>query len=84
VGTVFAYQGSPSWVFFVLNGATAGNRYSVQLVTRSGKEMNLGAWTPTSGKTTWGCALPVDLRSVSRLRLVPDHGHTLETEFHEE
>ncbi|MDP9223158.1 MAG: zf-HC2 domain-containing protein, partial [Actinomycetota bacterium] len=82
MGQAFAYQGSPSWVFVVLDGASPGDQYAVKLVTRNGHEIELGSFTATPGTTSWGRALPVDLRSVSTLRLIPDNGITLEAEFH--
>jgi hypothetical protein len=81
LGQAFAYQGSPSWVFVVLDGANTANRYKVKLVTRNGTEIGLGSFTRSAGTTSWGKALPVDLRSVWTVRLVPDHGSTLEAEF---
>jgi hypothetical protein len=81
LGQAFAYQGSPSWVFVVLDGANTAHRYNVKLVTRNGREIPLGSFTRTPGTTSWGRALPVDLRSVWTVRLTPDTGPTLEAEF---
>jgi Putative zinc-finger len=81
LGQAFAYQGSPSWVFVVLDGANTAQRYKVKLVTRNGTEIPLGRFARTPGTTSWGSALPVDLRSVWTVRLIPDHGSTLEAEF---
>jgi hypothetical protein len=81
-GQIFAYQGSPSWVFLVLDGASTADRYSVRLVTRSGQEIDLGRFHRASGTTSWGRALPVDLHSVWRVELIPNLGTTLEAEFH--
>jgi Putative zinc-finger len=81
LGQAFAYQGSPSWVFVVLDGANTAHNYRVKLVTRNGTEIPLGSFTRTVGTTSWGKALPVDLRSVWTVRVVPDRGSTLEAEF---
>jgi hypothetical protein len=81
LGQAFAYQGSPSWVFVVLDGANTATKYHVKLVTRSGTEIPLGTFARTPGTTSWGRAMPVDLRSVWTVRLVPDRGSTLEAEF---
>jgi Putative zinc-finger len=81
LGQAFAYQGSPSWVFVVLDGANSAQKYHVKLVTRNGTEIPLGSFTRTAGTTSWGKALPVDLRSVWTVRVVPDRGSTLEAEF---
>jgi Putative zinc-finger len=82
MGQAFAYEGSPSWVFVVLNGANTADGYAVKLVTRDGREIPLGSFKRTIGTTSWGRALPVDLRSVWTVRLVPKKGNTLEAEFH--
>ena len=84
LGQAFAYQGSPSWIFVVLDGANTAHSYKVQLVTRNGREIPFGSFTPTSETASWGRALPVDLRSVWTVRLTPDHGITLEAEFRRE
>ena len=81
LGQVFAYQGSPSWVFMVLDGANTAQRFEVKLVERNGTEISLGSFKRLPGTTSWGSALPVDLRSVWAVRLVPDRGSTLEAEF---
>jgi hypothetical protein len=81
LGQAFAYQGSPSWVFVVLDGANTAHRYDVKLVERSGREISLGSFKQLPGTTSWGRALPVDLRSVWTVRLVPETGSTLEAEF---
>jgi Putative zinc-finger len=82
MGQAFAYQGSPSWVFLVLNRANTADSYTVRLVTRNGREIELGSFSRAAGTTSWGRALPVDLRSVWTVELVPHHGTTLEAEFH--
>jgi hypothetical protein len=82
LGNAFAYQGSPSWIFVVLDASATSDSYEVKVVTRAGREISLGSFN-RSGPwvSSWGKALPVDLRVVSSLRLTPTIGNTLEAEF---
>jgi hypothetical protein len=66
-GIVFAYQGSPSWLFYVLGGRYRDGLYTEQIVTRSGTTITLPAFRPVSG--TWGIATPVPVRDIARVRL---------------
>jgi Putative zinc-finger len=68
VGTVFGYEGSPSWVFYVLDNRFATGAYEEQLVLRSGRTVDL----PRFGlvDATWGIATPVPLRDIAAVRLI--------------
>jgi hypothetical protein len=66
-GTVFAYQGSPSWLFYVLDGRYRTGIYREQLVTRSGRTVSLPPFRLVSD--TWGVAIPVPVRDVAVVRL---------------
>lgn len=66
-GIVFAYQGSPSWMFYVLDGRYGRGLYKEQIVTRSGKTLTLPAFRLADG--TWGIATPVPLRDIAVVRL---------------
>jgi hypothetical protein len=67
VGTVFAYQGSPSWLFYVLDGRYRNGLYREQLVTRSGTTLRLPPFKLVSA--SWGIAIPVGVRDVAAVRL---------------
>ncbi len=71
-GTVFAYQGSPSWLFYVMDSGYAGGAYREQIVTRSGRLISLPAFRLVAG--TWGVATPVPVRDVGVVRLVREPG----------
>jgi anti-sigma-K factor RskA len=66
-GTVFAYQGSPSWLFYVLDSRYRSGGYREQLVTRSGRTVGLPPFRLVSA--TWGVAIPVPVRDVAAVRL---------------
>lgn len=66
-GIVFAYQGSPSWLFYTLRGRYRGGPYKEQIVTRSGKTITLPAFRLING--SWGIATPVGVRDIARLTL---------------
>jgi hypothetical protein len=67
VGTVFAYQGSPSWLFYVLDGGSGDGTFREQVVTRSGRPITLPPFRLVSG--SWGVATPVPLRDIALVRL---------------
>lgn len=67
-GTVFGYQGSPSWLFYVLDARFSGGRYREQIVTRAGKTLSLPPFRFVAA--SWGIVTPVPLRDVALVRLV--------------
>jgi len=75
VGTVFGYQGQPSWVMTTLQPPVhADGRFKVQVVTRDGRYLHLGEAVLGGAKGTWGGQLPVDLSAVDELRFVGSEG----------
>lgn len=75
VGTVFGYQGQPSWVMMTLQSPVHGDgRFKVQVVTRDGRYLHLGDAVLGGAKGTWGGQLPVDLSAVHELRFVGSAG----------
>jgi anti-sigma-K factor RskA len=76
-GTVFGYQGQPSWVMVTLQSSIQGEgRFEVQVVTRDGRSVSLGDAVLGGAKGTWGGQLPVDLSAVRGLRFVGSDGRT--------
>jgi hypothetical protein len=66
-GTVFAYQGSPSWLFYVLDARHSAGLFREQLITRSRRTVTLPPFRFVSG--SWGITLPVPVRDVALVRL---------------
>ena len=79
LGSVFGYQGQPSWLFATLNRPPARpEHFSVQLITRDGRHLSLGGTILGGTHTTWGGQIPVELAQVSQLRFVAvDGGSTM-------
>jgi hypothetical protein len=74
VGTVFGYQGQPSWVMVTLQPSIQEGRFQVQAVTRDGRYLALGDAVLGGAKGTWGGQLPVDLSAVHELRFMGSDG----------
>lgn len=77
VGEVFAYQGEPSWVYMSINTEPKVGWVACQLVMRDGSMHQVGAFTLSGGKGSWGGELPIDANSVQRARLVSNTGAVL-------
>jgi hypothetical protein len=71
-GIVFAYQGSPSWLFYVLDRPYGSGGYAEQIVTRSGRTLALPRFKLIDG--TWGIATPVPLRDIALVELTRQPG----------
>jgi hypothetical protein len=83
VGTVFGYQGQPSWVMVTLQPPIQEEgRFQVQAVTRDGRYLPLGDAVLGGAKGTWGGQIPVDLSAVHELRFTgSDRGTALTATF---
>jgi hypothetical protein len=77
VGTVFGYQGQPSWATVTLRSPIpAERRFRVEVVTRDGRYLAAGEAVLGGGERVWGGQLPVDLSAVHELRLLGPDGRT--------
>ena len=77
-GTVFGYQGNPSWLWadVYLPNASA-QRYSVQLITRDGRHLPAGTAVLGGTHDTWWAALiPINLTNLAQLRFIAADGQT--------
>jgi hypothetical protein len=74
-GTVFGYQGQPSWAMVTLRPTIAAERrFRVQVLTRDGRYLAAGEAVLGGGQAAWGGQLPVDLSAVRELRLLGADG----------
>lgn len=67
-GTVFAYQGRPSWVFVSVDDAPPGT-YHVRLVGTDGRATWLGTCTVREDTGSWGVTVDLPIRSVDRVEM---------------
>jgi hypothetical protein len=76
-GTVFGYQGQPSWAMVTLRPPIPSERrYQVQVLTRDGRYLATGEAVLGGANGTWSVQLPVDLSAVHQLRLLGPDGRT--------
>jgi len=68
-GIVFAYEGSPSWLFYVLDGRHSSDQYEEEIITRSGRAITLPPFRVVN--QTWGISTPVPVRDIARVKLIP-------------
>jgi hypothetical protein len=77
VGTVFGYQGQPSWAMVTLRPPIpAERRFRVQVLTRDGRYLAAGEAVLGGDQAAWGGQLPVDLSAARELRLLGPDGRT--------
>lgn len=83
VGHVFGYEGSPSWVFVVVEpDALDSPRYAVEAVTDAGRRIELGRLPGRDAQAASGWALPIPLDEVTEVRVLgSDPGETLDADF---
>jgi uncharacterized membrane protein len=82
LGSVFGYQGQPSWLFATLSQPTAQpEHYDVQLVTRDGRHLSLGGTVLGGTHRTWGAQIPVELTQVRQLRFEAASGQFTMTAY---
>ena len=70
-GHVFAYQGSPSWIFITVEDAPSGV-YRVRYVTTSGVTHWLGVCTVRHRHGSWGTAIDIPVYALDSIQLVHD------------
>jgi hypothetical protein len=74
VGTVYAYSGTPSWMFVSVDVPSAPNVVKCVVLTESGRRVNVGAFALAHGKGAWGTSLRVPFTSVKSIELTSSSG----------
>ena len=69
-GHVFAYQGSPSWLFVELTAAPASGPYAIRLVTTDNRTVNAGICQVTAGSGSYGRTVDLAISVIRRVELV--------------
>lgn len=78
VGQVFILAGKPSWVFMTVSMAGPARRVTCELVTTSGRHLDLGSFTVSGGYwSSWGATVSFDPATIHSVRLVATNGRTL-------
>jgi hypothetical protein len=83
-GTVFGYEGEPSWVLVTVYEAArpAPGRYDVQVITAKGDRVGLGSIEVTHAGGSGGESIPIDFHEVGEVRLLgPGRGNVLQSDF---
>jgi hypothetical protein len=74
VGTVYAYSGSPAWMFVTVDVKGAPSTVRCTIITTSGTHRFIGTFALASGRGSWGANLPVSFKSVRNVVLSSDSG----------
>lgn len=79
VGHVFGYQGSPPWIFCVVDSGRAKGVYDIKVSVRGGDTWTAGEMQVAEGKGgTWGRSLGIDLHDLEEVSFVEQSsGETL-------
>ncbi len=80
-GTVFAYEGSPSWLFVSLEDSPWTGRYEVQVVTTDGRIVDAGWCEVQDGRGSWGRTVGVSVHDISAVRMIAPGTGTLRASF---
>jgi hypothetical protein len=80
-GTVFAYQGSPSWVYVTFRSAPPQGHYDVRLLTTDGRRLALRPFTSTPGGTAWGSTIQVPIQQIQRIEFLKANVPALTASF---
>ncbi|MEU8799246.1 zf-HC2 domain-containing protein [Spirillospora sp. NPDC048819] len=80
-GYVFAYQGSPAWLFVTMTAVSRPGDYRISLVSRDGREFGLGTMTVQGDRGSWGKTIPVAVHDILVIRFHGPPGHELLARF---
>jgi hypothetical protein len=80
-GTVFAYEGDPSWLFVSLEDSPWSGSYLVQVVTTDGRIVAAGRCEVRDGHGSWGRTVAVPVHEISAVRLRAPGAGTLRATF---
>jgi hypothetical protein len=77
VGTVFSYEGDPSWIFVVCNGCRS-RMFRIAVAEESGRWWRVGEMSVAHGTGTWGAETPVDVHDLVAVTLRGEGGKVLQ------
>jgi hypothetical protein len=76
-GTVFGYEGDPSWLMVIVDPAERPGIRGAELVLDDGERVALPTFALDPANGSWGGAIPIPLDRVSVVRLLPERGEPL-------
>lgn len=77
VGTVFGYEGSPSWLLVIVDPGQRAAVRGAELVMGDGRRVPLRSFALDRANGSWGGAIPVPLDDVSVVRVLSTQGEAL-------
>jgi hypothetical protein len=80
-GSVFAYQGSPSWLYVTFRRTPPAGSYDVRLRTADGRQVVLRAFTARPNARAWGSTIGLPIRDISALEFVRAGAPTMTAQF---
>jgi hypothetical protein len=66
-GTVFAYQGEPSWLYVTFRSMPQPGHYDTCLVTKDGRRFPLRAFEAGQNAYAWGSTIKVQVREIGTI-----------------
>ncbi|WP_433475257.1 anti-sigma factor family protein [Spirillospora sp. CA-142024] len=76
-GYVFAYQGSPAWLFVTMTSVREPGAYQITLTTQEGRDVSLGTMTVKNEQGSWGTTVPVTVHDILLMRFHGPSGDLL-------
>jgi hypothetical protein len=76
-GTVFGYEGSPSWLLVIVDPGERRSIHGAELVTGDGRQVPLPSFALDPENGSWGGAIPIPLEDVSVVRILSGRGEAL-------
>jgi hypothetical protein len=78
IGTVFGYEGRPSWIVVTLQPpGSEESSFAVRILTRDGRDLVVGDAILGGEHEAWGRQIPVDLSAVHQVRFVGSDGRVV-------
>jgi hypothetical protein len=74
VGLVYAYSGTPAWMFVSVDAPGAPSSVRCTVITKDGAHRFVGTFALSGGKGSWGATLPVSFGSVRNVELTTSSG----------
>ena len=79
VGRIFAYHGSPGWVYMSVHAPMGSGKVTCRLVRADGSTRSVGTFELRNGHGYWGGPADVNPKTLSGARLVNADGSVLAT-----